>query len=86
MLSEEIQSAVKNKNAVIGYRESVKFIKLSSPKLIVVANNIPEGRKREIEHNAKLSQSEFEIFGGTSRELGTFCGVPYPVSVLVVKG
>ncbi|TAL47673.1 hypothetical protein EPN87_02335 [archaeon] len=86
MLSEEIQSAVKGKNAVIGYKESVKFIKLSSPKLIVVANNIQQEKREEIEQNAKLSKSGFEIFEGTSRELGTFCGVPYPVSVLVVKG
>jgi ribosomal protein L30E len=83
MLTEEIQSAVKSSRAIFGYRESIKFIKLYSPRLVVVANNLPEERRRELEHNAK---SKVEIFSGSSRELGTFCGVPYPVSVLVVKG
>ena len=85
-VTEELQSALKKQHAILGYRESIKFIKLESPKLIVVANNIQEEKRKELEHNAKTAQTKIETFEGNSKELGTFCGVPYPVSVLVVKG
>ena len=85
MLSEEIQSAIKANNAILGYRRSIKFIKLNQAKLIVMANNIPEQVKSEMEHVAKLSDSRFEIFNGSSKDLGVFCGKPFPISVLTIK-
>ena len=86
MLNEEIQSAVKSNNAILGYRRSIKFAKLNKPKLIVMANNVPDQIRSEIEHTVKLSDSKFEVFNGNSRDLGTFCGKPFPVSVLTIKG
>lgn len=86
MLNEEIQSAVKTNNAILGYRRSIKFLKLNKPKLIVMSNNVPQEIKSEIEHVSKLSDSKFEVFGGNSKDLGTFCGKPFPVSVLAIKG
>lgn len=86
MLAEEIKSALKNDSAILGYRESVKFIKLNQSKLIVVSNNIPENMRKELEHVSSLSNSKLEIFDGNSREMGTFCGKPFPVSVIAIKG
>jgi len=80
-----IQDALKVKKAVLGYRQSIKFIKLDEPKLIVIAKNIPESMKKEIEHNAKVSNTTLEIFSGSSKELGVICGKPYPVSAIVIK-
>jgi len=42
--------------------------------------------RKEIEQNAKVGSMKLEVFNGTSRELGTFCGKPFPVSALVIKG
>lgn len=86
MLNEEIQAAIKNNKAILGYRESIKFIKLNQPKLVVISNNLPEQTKNEIQHIAKLSNGKAEIFEGSSKELGTICGKPFPVSVLTIKG
>lgn len=86
MFNEEIQSAIKNDKALLGYRESIKFIKLNQAKLIVMSNNLQEQIKNEILHIAKLSNSKYEIFDGNSKELGTVCGKPFPVSVLTIKG
>jgi len=61
------------------------FIKTNSPKLVVVAKNIPEDMKKEIEHNVKVSGSKLEIFNGSSKELGLACGKPFPVTTLVIK-
>jgi large subunit ribosomal protein L30e len=85
-VQEEVQTAVKNNRAVLGYRRSIKFIKLNAPKLIVISDNLPEKMKKEIEHNANVSGMKVETFNGTSKELGIICSKPFPVSALVIKG
>jgi len=84
-VEETIQDALKAKKAIVGYRQCIKFIKLDEPKLIVIAKNLPESMRKEIEHNAKISETSLEIFNGSSRDLGVVCGKPYPVSTVVIK-
>ncbi|MEM5772658.1 MAG: 50S ribosomal protein L30e [Candidatus Aenigmatarchaeota archaeon] len=84
-LEEEILNANKTGNIILGYRESQKFIKTNKAKLVVLADNIPEKIKKEIEHNAKIAGIKVEVFKKGSKELGILCGKPYPVSVLVIK-
>lgn len=81
-----IQEALKAKKIVIGYKNSIKFIKVNTPKVIVISNNLPESLRKEIEQNAKVGKMKLEVFSGNSRELGTFCGKPFPVSALVIEG
>ncbi len=81
----EIQEAIKSKKTVVGYRKSIRYLKLNSPKIIVMAKNIPEDFRKEIKQDAKLSNSVVEIFEGTSKELGIVCGRPFPVSTVVIK-
>lgn len=81
-----IQEAVKSKKIIIGCRKTVRFIKLNSPKLIVVARNIPEKMREEMEHNTKVSGVKVEVFNGTSKELGVICGKQFPISALAIKG
>jgi len=85
-LTETIQEAIKSEKIIIGYKKSVKFIKLNSPKIIVIAKNIPEKMRREIEHSSEISNVKVEIFDGTSKELGIFCGKEFPINTLVIKG
>jgi len=84
-LTETIQSALKSGKVIIGYEESIKFIKISAPKLIVIAKNAPEKIKNEIEYNAKIAKIKVEIFDGNSKELGVICGKPFPVTALTIK-
>ena len=84
-LVEEIQAAIKSGKAVIGYKESVKFIKLNTPKLIVIAKNMQEKERKEMEHNANISGAKLEVFDDSSKELGIICGKPFPVSTVVIK-
>jgi large subunit ribosomal protein L30e len=85
-LSETIQAALKAGNVVLGHKESIKFIKLNTPKLIVLARNIPENMRKDIEHNARVGNMKIEVFDGNSKELGVVCGKPFPVTTLVIKG
>lgn len=84
-LEEEILNANKSGNIILGYRESLKFIKLNKARAVVIANNTPEKIRKEIEHNARIAGLKVETFNRGSKELGVFCGKPYPVSVLVIK-
>ena len=85
-ITESIQNAIKANQAILGYKESIRFIKSHQPKIIVVAKNLPENRRKEIEHNAKLGNVRLEIFEGSSKELGIVCGKPFPVSAITIKG
>ncbi|MEK6909534.1 MAG: 50S ribosomal protein L30e [Candidatus Aenigmatarchaeota archaeon] len=84
-LTEEIQSAIKSSKVIIGYNEAIKYIKTNTPKIIVVANNLPISMRGELEHNTKVSKARFEIFDGTSREMGVVCGKPFPVTTIIIK-
>jgi large subunit ribosomal protein L30e len=84
-LTEIIQDANKTGNIIIGYNKCKKFIKVNEARLVVVANNAPARIRNEMEHNARIAGINFEVFAGTSRELGVLCGKPYPASVLVIK-
>lgn len=82
---DDIQSAIKTNEAIIGYKESINYIRTNTPKLIIIANNLPINMKKELEHNSKVSKLKLEIFDGTSKELGIVCGKPFPVTTLVIK-
>jgi large subunit ribosomal protein L30e len=84
-LAKMIQEAIKNKKAIIGYRESVKYLKMNKAELIIIAENSPEKIKKEIEHIAKTDGIKLETVKD-SVELGVMCGKPFPVTTLVIKG
>jgi large subunit ribosomal protein L30e len=84
-LTEDIQAAVKAGKATIGYRRSLKSIKTGSPKLVVIANNLPSDMKKNIEQNAKIGDVKVEVFDGTSTQLGVICGKSFPISTLVIE-
>lgn len=84
-LADEIRSAINSSKAIIGYRESIKFIKSNTPKSIVIANNIPDSVRKEIEEVARPSSVKVEVFDGDSVNLGVLCGKPFPISVIVIK-
>lgn len=84
-LTQQIQTAIKKKKVIIGYRKSLRALKTGSPKLVVVAQGIPEGMEKALLHNAKISGVEVKKFKGSSRELGVVCGKPFPISTLVIE-
>jgi len=85
-MAEDIQAAVKSKNAIIGYRESVKSLKTGEARMVIIASNIPESMSEDMKRNAKAAGISLEVFDGSSRDLGTACGKPFPVAAMVIKG
>ena len=86
-ISDDIRTAVRAKNAIIGYRETIKFIKTGGKiKEVIISNNIPENMSKDVRANSTAAEVKLEDFDGTSKDLGTACGKPFPVGVMIIKG
>ena len=85
-IEEKLKEALEKKTVIIGSREVGKALKLGKVNFIVVANNCPETLKKDFEHYSKLSEIDMHVFDGTGKQLGIFCGKPFPITSLAVKG
>ena len=82
---DELRNAIKEKNIVIGSKQTIKNLKLKSVKSVVVASNCPDSIRKDIEYYSKLTGIKFENFDGTAKQLGILCGKPFSISVLAIK-
>ena len=80
-----IRVAVDTGKVILGSNKSIQAIKLGNGELVVMAANAPKNLKEDIEVYSKLSEMPVHIFDGSSVELGSICGKPFTVSVLVVQ-
>ena len=83
-VEKAIRLAVDTGKVKFGSREAVKAALNGEAKLIVVASNCPKAVKGDIEYYCKLSKVSTLEYGGSSVELGSVCGKPFPVSALIV--
>lgn len=83
-LTAAIRLAVESGEIKFGARNSIKDSLLGKAKLFVVASNIPSEIKERVEHYSEVSGIPVIGFDGTTLELGSVCGKPFPVSVLSV--
>lgn len=67
-----------------GAKTGIKNSLLGKVKLIIIAGNAPKELQEDISYYSKLSSIPIIIFEGTSMELGSICGKPYPISVLSI--
>lgn len=79
-----VKESLKSGKAILGYRESIKFLKLNKPKFVIIAENTPKEMKDDIYYVVD-DKNKIKIFNGTSIELGTLCGKPFPVTTIVIK-
>lgn len=71
-------------NVLFGRNSSVQLINQGKPKIVLLAKNAPEDVMVEITKKCKLAEVPYYVFDGTSMELGSICGKPYPISVMSV--
>ncbi len=84
-LTKLIKEKVKQKKVLLGYKTVMKFLKNGRPALIIYANNIPEEKKKTLEHNAKISNVKIQEYPKDGVNLGLICGKPFSVSFLAIK-
>ena len=83
-LARAVRLAVETGKVEFGAKTGVKDSLLGKAKLLVIASNAPRELQEDISQYAKLSAISVVKFDGTSMELGSICGKPYPVSVLSI--
>lgn len=82
---ERIKSGVKDNKIIMGYERVLTEIKTKRPTLVIYANDLPDEKRREIEHNAKVAKVRLEKYPDDGISLGLVCGKPFPVGVLAIK-
>lgn len=85
MSMQELKDALSNKNAIIGTKRTIKYLKMKTVKLVILASNCPEDIKNDIERYANLAEVKIETFDGTGKQLGIFCGKPFPINTISIK-
>ncbi|MEM1542114.1 MAG: 50S ribosomal protein L30e [Ignisphaera sp.] len=77
-----IKFVVRTGKIVIGFKKTLKLIKLGKVRYVVITSNTPEDIRSDIVHYASLSSVNIISFTGTNKELGSVIGKPFAVSVL----
>ncbi|MGQ9759077.1 MAG: 50S ribosomal protein L30e [Candidatus Methanomethylicaceae archaeon] len=82
-LSKELKVAIGTGKVEIGYRVSLKALSKKKAKLVVMASNAPEPLSSRVKQAAG-TEVPLYVFPGSSWDLGSICGRPYPVTTIAV--
>jgi large subunit ribosomal protein L30e len=83
-LTSAIRLCVESGKVGMGARTGIAASLLGKAKLFVVASNTPLEIKSQVEKYSAASGIPLIVFEGSSVELGSVCGKPFPVSVLSI--
>ncbi|MBD3389963.1 50S ribosomal protein L30e [Candidatus Micrarchaeota archaeon] len=83
-LFSAIRLAVESGKVGFGSRKGLRDLALGKTKLIVIAGNTPQDLQEDVNRYAELSEILRVDFPGSSLELGSICGKPFPVALLAV--
>lgn len=82
--NKEIRRAVDTGKVVFGTKVAKKKILSGEGEMIIVSNNIPENEKEVLKHLANVENKKFYEYVETGLVLGSVCGKPFTVSVMLV--
>ncbi|HSB47432.1 MAG TPA: 50S ribosomal protein L30e [Candidatus Bilamarchaeum sp.] len=83
-LTTAVRLAVESGKVDFGARSGLAASTQGKAKLLVVAGNAPPELRERVLGQAKASKTPVLEFEGSSMELGSVCGKPFPISVLSV--
>ncbi len=83
-VEKAIRMAVDTGKVKFGSRNTLKSAISGDSKMIIISNNCPRKTREDIEKNSKLSKVYLLTYTGTSLELGSLCGKPFPVSSMAI--
>nr|XP_042128594.1 60S ribosomal protein L30-like [Peromyscus maniculatus bairdii] len=83
-INSRLLLVMKSGKYVLGYKQTLKMIRQSKAKLVILTNNCPALRKSEIEFYAMLAKTGDHHYSGNNIKLGTACGKYYRVCTLAV--
>lgn len=83
-MNKAIRMAVDTGEVKFGARDTIKDASSGKAKLIIISANCPKQTREAVDRNAKMSSVPVLVYDGSSIELGSLCGKPFPVSALSV--
>ncbi len=83
-IDKAIRMAVETGKVELGSQKALKLAAFAGAKLVLVSSNCPAGALADLRRFASLSSVPVLAYGGTSLELGTVCGKPFPISMLSI--
>lgn len=83
-INSKIQLVMKSGKTSLGYKTTVKALRNSKAKMVIISNNTPALRKSEVEYYAMLAKCAVHHYNGNNSDLGTACGKFYRVSMVAV--
>ncbi len=84
-LSAAMRLAVESGKVEFGSKAGLRDLLLGKTKMVIVARNAPKPLREDVEKYGKLSGVPVVEFPGTSIEMGSICGKPFPVLLLTVR-
>lgn len=83
-MNARLQLVMKSGKASLGYKSTIKSMRCTRAKMVLISNNCPPLRKSEIEYYAMLAKCAVHHYTGSNTDLGTACGKYFRVSVLSI--
>ena len=83
-MNSRLQLVMKSGKAILGYKATVKALRKSKAKMILISSNCPHLRKSEIEYYAMLAKCTVHHYAGDNAALGTACGKFFNCSVMSI--
>ncbi|CAM9132822.1 unnamed protein product [Ascophyllum nodosum] len=83
-MNARLQLVMKSGKASLGYKSTIKSMRSTRAKMVLISNNCPPLRKSEIEYLAMLAKCAVHHYTGSNTDLGTACGKYFRVSVLSI--
>ena len=84
-IETEISGALKEDKLLIGSRSVFRALKKGGLEAVIRASNLPEGRKKDLEHYMSVSGIGIREFRGNSAKLGETCGKPFNILLVGIK-
>jgi large subunit ribosomal protein L30e len=83
-MNSRLQLVMKSGKAILGYKATLKALRKSKAKMIIISSNCPHLRKSEIEYLAMLAKTQVHHYAGDNSALGTACGKFFNCSALTI--
>ena len=82
--NSRLKLVMKSGKATLGYKGTLKALRSSRARLILISSNCPPLRKSTLEYYSMLAKCNVQHYQGSNVELGTACGKFFNVSTLAI--
>lgn len=81
-IQKAIRMCMDSGKVLLGTRDTTKNALAGKGKLIIMASNMQPSESSDLRRYCQLSAIPVLVYEGTSIELGSICGKPFPVAAL----